>query len=68
VKSYASIRGKVESSRWTVPHTPFMQRMAKHDYALQELSLHEVRFYKRQYENFILCPGDCSPKVESGGG
>ena len=67
VKSYASISEKVESSRWTVPDTRFMQRMVKHGYALRELSLHDVRFYKRRYENFFSCPGDCSSKVEPGG-
>ena len=67
VKSYASIKEKAESSPWPVPDTRFMQRMTRHGYALHELTLHEVRFYKRRYENFITCPGDCSPKVEGGG-
>jgi len=67
VKSYEGIKEKFGSSPWPVPDTRFMQRMTKHGYALQELTLHEVRFYKRRYENFILCPGDCSPKVEGNG-
>jgi hypothetical protein len=67
LKSHEGIKKKFKYSPWPVPDTRFMQRMTRHGYALQELTLHEVRFYKRRYENFILCPGDCSPKAEGNG-
>lgn len=54
-------------SRWNkkeVPETPFETRLKKHDYALDPYTLHEVRFFRRQYENFKKIPGDSAPVAE----
>lgn len=67
VKSREGIEKRFRHSPWPVPETQFRHRMMMHGYASQKLTLHEVRFHQRRYENFISCPGDCSPKVEGDG-
>lgn len=61
-KSHLENQKKFASSIWPAPaFTPFLKRMAKHDYVLQSFSLHDTQFYKRQYEDFDSYPGDRSP-------
>lgn len=65
--SLATAKVRHGSSRFAMRLPPLLQRMKKHEYALKEVSvdalrfhttLHEVRFYKRSYEDFFAFPGD----------
>lgn len=60
-KSHAAVEARRGSSKWEVPQSAFQARIMKHDYALERLSLHEVRFMRREYERFEDYPGDCAP-------
>lgn len=44
--------------------SPFLEQMQKHDYALNDLTLHEVRYCKRRYSEFLSFPGDCPSVAE----
>ncbi len=46
------------SSPFAMPIPAFLQRMIRHDYVLNDFSLHKVRFYKRPFEDFFAFPGD----------
>lgn len=60
----AAARAKGES-KWNREITsPFLEKMQKHSYALRELTLHEVRYCKRQFGEFQSCPGDCTSVTE----
>jgi len=61
-KSYDAAEARHTSSMWSTPLPRFLERMLKHEYALRDFSLHEVRFYKRRYERFTQHPGDFASK------
>jgi hypothetical protein len=59
-KSDDALEARRGTSRWKVeaPPPPIETLLKKHDYALERYSLHDVRFYRRQYEDFWEYPGD----------
>lgn len=57
-RSYDHGQARHGSSPFAMSMPPFLQRMMKHDYVLNDFTLHEVRFYKRLYEDFFAFPGD----------
>lgn len=57
----AAVKAPSGSSKWELPQSAFQARIMKHDYALERMTLHEVRFIPRQYERFEEFPGDCAP-------
>lgn len=63
-RSNDALEARRSSSHWPAPQPPFQARMRKHYYALERFSLHQMRFYKRKYENFKNFPGDIAPVVE----
>lgn len=44
----------------------FLARQQRHDYLLGTKTLHEVRFFKRNYRDFDVLPGDCPSKTPVG--
>lgn len=60
----AAVQAKGGSSWSRKISSPFLEQMQKHDYALNDLSLHDVRYCKRRYINFLSFPGDCSSVAE----
>lgn len=64
-KSHDAAERAKGGSKWNREITsPFLEKMQKHSYALSELTLHEVRYCKRQFEDFESCPGDCTSVAE----
>lgn len=61
--AFARRRGSLHWPK-DVPQSPFEASVMKHDYALGRYELHDVRFWRRQYEDFKDSPGDCAPVVE----
>lgn len=57
-RSDISANARHGTSRFRVPTPQFHQRIMKHDYALNRFELREVRFFKREYEDFFTSPGD----------
>lgn len=57
-RSDISAKARHGASRFTVPTPEFHQRIMKHDYVLNDFTLREVRFFKREYEDFFAFPGD----------
>ncbi|KQV44893.1 hypothetical protein ASD07_20340 [Duganella sp. Root336D2] len=57
-RSDTAAKARHGTSRFTVPTPQFHQRIMKHDYVLNDFELREVRFYKREYEDFFAFPGD----------
>ena len=47
-------------TRHSILLTPFLQEITRHSYLEPEMSLHEVRFFRRAYEDFNEAPGDRS--------
>jgi hypothetical protein len=64
-KSDAANKEKYGPTDWEVPLPSFLKRMSKNDYVLQSLSLHEVRYHNRLFQNFNSSPGDCPFREES---
>lgn len=60
-KSDEAVEARRGTSKWHMPQSSFQARVMKHDYALERMSLHEVRFLRREYERFEEFPGDCRP-------
>ena len=65
-KSDDAVVARRGSLHWPkdMPQSPFEARVMKHDYALERYELHDVRFWRRQYEDFKEFPGDCAPATE----
>ena len=57
-RSDISAKVRHGTSRFRVPTPQFHQRIMKHDYALNRFELREVRFFRREYEDFFAFPGD----------
>lgn len=43
---------------WGMPKTEFLKRMEAATYLKNAMSLHDVRYFKRAYQDFTLVPGD----------
>lgn len=43
---------------WGMPKTDFLKRMEAATYLESRMSLHDVRYFKRAYQDFTLVPGD----------
>ena len=50
-------RWAMKNNGWNVAMPPLMQQRTKHGYLDARMSIHEVRFYKREYERFRFEPG-----------